>query len=105
MKALQTEKYFYTRTKNVVPTESGLELFLFAGLIRELKQQLGDSIRTKVESVLEEMIEEPLHSSHPLYRDLPNETVMVEVSGKTFKELQQLVESDLMSFFLFNVKG
>lgn len=100
----QTEKFYYTRTKNVVPTDSGPELFLFAGLIRELAQPLGTSTRNKVEPIFSEMIEEPYQTCKPIYRELPNETIHKEISYETMLQLEKLAKTDLQSFFLFEPK-
>lgn len=104
MKSQQHEKYYYTRTKNVVPSETGPELFLFAGIVKELEQPLGDSIRKKTTSIVSEMIEEPFHTCSAIYKELPNETVLFEISYNECLELERVAEVDLQSFFLFRVQ-
>lgn len=101
MKSQQYEKYYYTRTKNVVPSETGPELFLFAGIVKELEQPLGDSIRKKTTPIVSEMIEEPFHSCKAIYKELPNETVLLEITYAECQELVRLTKVDLQSFFLF----
>jgi len=68
VKSQQHEKYYYTRTKNIVPGDTGPELFLFAGLVKELEQPLGDSIRKKTTPILSEMLEEPFHYCNAIYK-------------------------------------
>lgn len=101
MENYQIEKFFYTRTKNVVPADTGPELFLYAALIIETNQPLGSVERNKVDHVASELLECPLHNASALYKELPNLTVMYEVSTKTFDWLKVAIERDRQAFFLF----
>lgn len=104
MQTYKIEKYFYTRTKNIVPADSGKELFLFASLIIEIIQPLGESTRKKVNPVVSKLYEKPVKSCPSIYLELPNETILEEVPYETFKKLKIMAEEDLYSFFLFNPK-
>lgn len=104
MKSYQIEKYFYTRTKNIVPTENGKELFLFAGLIMEINQPLGDSTRNKVVPMVSKLYEKNITACPKIYLELPNETILKEISYETYEELKVLAEEDTYSFYLFTPK-
>ncbi len=104
MQAYQIEKYFYTRTKNIVPTESGKELFLFASLIMEINQPLGNSNRNKVIPVVSKLYEKSVAACPPIYLELANDTIMEEISYETFEKLKVMAEKDEYSFFLFKTK-
>lgn len=104
MQTYQIEKYFYTRTKSIVPTESGKELFLFASLIMEINQPLGESNRNKVTPVVSKLYEKPVKLCPLIYLELPNETILEEIPYDTFEELKVMAEEDTYSFFLFTPK-
>lgn len=102
MQTYQIEKYLYTRTKNIVPTDSGgKELFLFASLVIEKNQPIGDSSRTSVKTVVSKLYEKPVESCPSIYLELANDTILKEVTQKRFAILVNLAETDEYSFFLF----
>lgn len=101
MQTYQIEKYFYTRTKNIVPTDTGKGIFLFASLIMETNQPLGDSNRNKVTPVVSKLYENSITACPSIYLELPSETILKEISHETFKKLKVLAEEDEYSFFLF----
>lgn len=101
MQSYQIEKYYYTRTKNIVPTDTGNELFLFASLIKETNQPVSDGTREKVQPIVSKLIEESLESTNPVFLKMKNDTVMYEIPFVTFKRLEHLAESDVEKFFLY----
>lgn len=102
MQTYQIEKYFYTRTKNIVPTDTGgKELFLFASLVIEKNQPIGDSTRKNVKTVISKLYEKPVEASPSIYLELANDTILKEVTHKRFTILVNLAETDEYSFFLF----